>query len=211
MDKVKKNSKFNKLPVILLIIFIIAFLLSPIKAKNYSIWFFEAFPAFVGVMILVFTYKKFRFTDFIYVLILILTIIILIGAHYKYDGMPLFNWIKNTYGLKRNNYDRLGHFMQGFVPAFIIREVMIRKLKFKKGPMLSILIVCICLALSSFYEIIEAASSLLYGKSPEEFLAFQGDELDTQWDMFMALTGSIISVSIFSKIHDRHMHNLENH
>lgn len=208
MDGVNKNNKFSKLHIILLIIFIIAFLLSSIKAKDYSIWFFEAFPAFVGVIILIFTYKKFRFTDFVYILILILTIIILIGAHYKYGGMPLFNWIKNTHGLKRNNYDRLGHFMQGFVPAFIIREIMIRKLKFKKGLMLSIFVVCLCLTLSAFYEIIEAGSCLLYGKSPEEFLDFQGDELDTQWDMFMALMGAIVSVSMFSKMHDKYIHNL---
>lgn len=206
---VKRNNKSRKLHLILLILFILAYLVSAIKPRSYFIWFYESFPAAVGVLILIFTYKKFRFTSFVYVLILLTTIIMLIGAHYKYDNVPLFGSIKNLYGLKRNYYDRLGHFMQGFVPAFIVREALIRKFKFKKIKMLPIFVVCICLSISAFYEIIEAGIGIISGKSAEEFLGLQGDILDTQWDMLMSLIGSLIAVLIFYKIHDRHIYRLK--
>nr|WP_269144044.1 DUF2238 domain-containing protein [Clostridium guangxiense] len=197
--------------IILLIIFILSSVISAIKPTDYSAWFFEYTPAFIGVMILIFTYKKFRFTDFVYVLILILTITIIIGAHYKYSHMPLFNYIRDVYHLKRNDYDRYGHFMQGFVPAFIIREILIRKLKLKKGIILSILVICICLAVSGFYEILEGVSCLIYGRLPEDFLEYQGDKLDTQWDMLSALIGSIFAVTAFYKVHDRSIKRLTKH
>lgn len=203
MTKKIKNNKLKKLHIILLLIFIFSSIVSAIKPRDYSIWFFEYTPAFIGVMILIFTYKKFKFTDFVYVLILILTITILIGAHYKYSNMPLFNYIRYIYHLKRNDYDRYGHFMQGFVPAFIVREILIRKFKFKKGALLTVIVICICLAISGFYEIIEGASCLIYGRTPEDFLEYQGDKLDTQWDMFSALIGAIMAVTVFSKVHDK--------
>lgn len=203
MIKSKKTTKPKPLHIILLTLFIIFCILSAIKPISCSIWFFEALPAFIGVSILILTYNRFMFTDFTYVLILIMVTIMLIGAHYKYSNVPLFNLIKQVYNLKRNNYDRFGHFIQGFVPAFILREILIRKLKLKKGIILSIIVVCICLSISAFYEITEGISCLIYKESPEDFLEFQGDNLDTQWDMFCALLGSIMSVSIFHKIHDK--------
>lgn len=206
---VERNTKSRKLHLILLILFILAYAVSAIKPRSYSIWFYESFPAAIGVLILIFTYKKFRFTSFVYVLILLMTIIMLIGAHYKYDNMPLFDWIKNSYGLKRNYYDRLGHFMQGFVPAFIVREILIRKFKFKKIKMLPIFVVCICLSISAFYEIIEAGMGIISRTPIEEFLGLQGDILDTQWDMLMALIGSLTAVLIFYRIHDRHIFSLK--
>lgn len=207
MTKKVENNKLEKLHIILLVIFILSSIASAIKPRDYSIWFFEYTPAFIGVMILIFTYKKFKFTNFVYILILILTITILIGAHYKYSNMPLFNYIRDMYHLKRNDYDRYGHFMQGFVPAFIVREILIRKFKFKKGILLTIVVICICLAISGFYEIIEGASCLLYGRTPEDFLEYQGDKLDTQWDMFSALIGAITAVTVFSKLHDKSIFN----
>ncbi len=211
MTKIKEHRKPKILHIILLMIFILSSTMSAIKPKSYSIWFFEFLPALIGAIILIFTYNKFLFTDFVYILILILTIIILIGAHYKYSNMPLFNLIKEAYNLKRNYYGRFGHLMQGFVPAFIIRELLIRKIKLKKGVILSIIVVCICLSISSFYEIMEGMSCLIYGRSPEDFLEFQGDKLDTQWDMFCALLGSILAITIFHKVHDKSICNLENH
>lgn len=208
MTEKDNDIKFKKLHIVLLVIFILSSIISAIKPRDYSIWFFEYTPAFIGVMILIFTYKKFQFTNFVYVLILILTITILIGAHYKYSNMPLFNYIRDTYHLKRNDYDRYGHFMQGFVPAFIVREILIRKFKFKRGALLTIIVICICLAISGFYEIIEGASCLIYGKTPENFLEYQGDKLDTQWDMFCALIGSITAVTVFAKLHDKSIENV---
>lgn len=205
MTKIKQNRKPKRLHIILLILFSISFILSAINPENYFTWFFESLPAFIGVMILIFTYNKFVFTDLVYVLILIL-----IGSHYKYSNIPLFSLIKKAFSLKRNNYDRFGHFMQGFVPAFIIRELLIRKLKLKKGVILSIIVVCTCLSIIAFYEIIEGMSCLIFKKSPGDFLEFQGSNLDTQWDMFCALVGSILSVSIFHKVHDKNINNLKN-
>lgn len=210
MIEIKQNTKHKPLHIFLLSLFIIFYILSAIKPLSYSIWFFESLPAFVGVALLVFTYNKFMFTDFIYILILILTTIMLFGAHYKYSQVPLFNLLKQVYNLKRNYYDRFGHFMQGFVPAFILRELLIRKLKLKKGTILSIIVVCICLSISAFYEISEGISCIIYGETPENFLEFQGDNLDTQWDMFCAFVGSILSVSIFHKFHDKSMCKLKN-
>ncbi len=210
MTEIKQNSKPKRLHIILLMLFIIAYILSAIKPESYFIWFFESLPALIGITILIFTYNKFVFTDFVYILILILIMIILIGAHYKYSNMPLFNLIKEVYSLKRNHYDRFGHLMQGLIPAFIIRELLIRKIKLKKGLILSIIVVCICLSISAFYEILEGMSSLIFGKSPEDFLEFQGDKLDAQWDMFCALVGSILAVSIFHKVHDKSIDNLKN-
>lgn len=210
MIEIEQNTKPKSLHIVLLSLFIIFCILSAIKPLNYYIWFFESLPAFVGIAILVFTYNKFMFTDFTYILILILTTIMLFGAHYKYSQVPLFNLLKQVYNLKRNYYDRFGHFMQGFVPAFILRELLIRKLKLKKGTILSIIVVCICLSISAFYEIMEGISCIIYKKSPEDFLEFQGDKLDTQWDMFCALLGSIIAVSVFHKFHDKCMCKLKN-
>lgn len=211
MDNCKENNKLNKTHVILLILFFAALIISVIKPKSYFTWILEAFPIAIGVSILVFTYKKFRFTTFVYILILIQIILILIGAHYTYGDVPLFNWIRKAYGLKRNHYDRFVHFIQSFIAAFIIRELLIRKLKLKKGIILSILVVCICLSISAFYELIEWGIALIAGKMANDFLGFQGDIWDTQWDMFWGLIGSIISVSNFYKIHDRYIDKIEKH
>jgi Predicted membrane protein len=202
MSGAKERNKSSRAHIVLLILFSIVFVLSVIKPKSYFIWFLEAFPVVIGVIILIYTYKKFQFTNLVYILILIQIIIILIGAHYTYGDVPLFNWIKETYGLSRNYYDRMAHLTQGIIPAFIVRELLIRKIKFKKGIILSILVVCICLSISASYELIEWGAASLSGSSADDFLGIQGDKWDTQWDMFCSLIGSIITVVIFSKVHD---------
>lgn len=209
MNGYKENNKPNRTHVILLMLFFAALIISVIKPKSYLIWILEAFPIAIGVSILIFTYKKFRFTTFVYILILIQIILILIGAHYTYGEVPIFNWLKKAYGLKRNYYDRFTHFIQGFIYAFIIRELLIRKLKLKKGIIVSILVVCICLSTSAFYELTEWGIALIAGERANAFLGFQGDIWDTQWDMFWALIGSIISVSSFYKVHDRYIDRVE--
>lgn len=209
MNKIKQNNKPSRMHIILLILVIIIFILSAIKPKNYFIWILEAFPVIIGVIILIFSYKKFRFTDFVYILNLIPIIIILIGAHYTYGEVPLFNLIKESYGLSRNHYDRLGHLIQGIIPAFIVRELLIRKVKFKKGIILSSLVISVCLSISAFYELIEWGVGSVSGKSADAFLGLQGDKWDTHWDMLYALIGAIITVSIFYKVHDKYINKLK--
>ncbi|AKN34096.1 membrane protein [Clostridium carboxidivorans P7] len=193
----------SKIHSTFLAIFSIVFIWSAIYPKDSFTWVLEVFPAVIGIIIIIFTYKKFRFTTFVYGLILIHAIILLIGGHYTYAEMPLFNWIKDSFHLSRNYYDRLGHFAQGFIPAFISREILIRKSYLKKGKMLLFIVICICLAISAAYELIEWLVAEVTGSAADAFLGTQGDVWDTQWDMFLALIGSMSAVFMFSKIHDK--------
>ncbi len=196
----KEISKIHRM---FLAIFFIVFVWSAIYPKDSFTWFLEVLPAVIGITVIIFTYKKFRFTTFVYGLIVIHAIILLIGGHYTYAEMPLFNWIKDTFHLSRNYYDRLGHFAQGFIPAFISREILIRKSYLKKGKMLLFIVICICLAISAAYELIEWLVAEATGSAADAFLGTQGDVWDTQWDMFLALIGSMSAVFMFSKIHDK--------
>lgn len=193
----------------LFIIFCIVLIWSAVNPKDMFTWFLEVMPAVIGVGIIILTYSKFKFTDFVYVLILIHTTILMIGGHYTYAEMPLFNWIKDIFGLSRNYYDRLGHFAQGFIPAFIARELLIRKSVLKRGKMLNFLVICVCLAISAFYELLEWGVAEATGSAADAFLGTQGDVWDTQWDMFFALIGACVSVSVFSNIHDKYIRKLE--
>lgn len=203
MIKSEESKKPSRLHINLLILFSIMLIVSFIKPKSYAIWLLEASPVIIAVGILIYTYKKFQFTDLVYVMIVITIGIVLIGAHYSYGDVPLFELISKTYGLKRNYYDRLGHIVQGIMSAFIIRELFIRKTKFRKGFILSILVISICLSISAFYELIEWGGALVAGSLADDFLGTQGDKWDTQWDMLCALTGAIITVVMFSKAHDK--------
>lgn len=176
---------------------------SLINPKDFFTWLLEVFPALIGLIVIIFTFKKFRLSKLLYWLIWIHAIILVIGGHYTYAEMPLFNWLKDIFDLNRNYYDRLGHFFQGFVPAMIIREILLRKSTLKKGKLLNFIIVSICLAISAIYELIEWFVAELTGTAAEAFLGTQGDVWDTQWDMFLALCGAIISLIVLSKLHDR--------
>lgn len=134
-------------------------------------------------------------------------IILIIGGHYTYAEMPLFNWLKEVFNLSRNYYDRVGHFVQGFVPAIIAREVLLRKTTLKKGKMLFFIVLSICLAISAFYELIEwwVAIASGEGEAAIAFLATQGDIWDTQWDMFLALIGAFLAQILLSRLHDREL------
>jgi putative membrane protein len=209
MISIKDDNKSNKLHLVLLALCIAATIISLIKPKSYLIWGLEAFPVIIGVVILIVTKKKFQFTNLVYLLILIVSMIMLVGAHYTYERVPLFNWIKEVYGLKRNNYDRVGHLLQGFVAAFVVRELLLRKLMLKKGKLTAALVVCVCLALSSVYELIEWVVALIGGGPTRDFLGAQGDRWDSHWDMFLALLGSTIMVTLFYKVHDNYIRNLD--
>ena len=197
-----------KLHLSLLIFFILASIASFIGSKEVFTWFLECIPAFLGVAILIFTYKNFKFSDFTYWMILIHCLILIIGGHYTYAEVPLFDWIKNIFHQSRNNYDKVGHFAQGFVPALIIREIFVRKEIVNGRKWLGFIIVSIALAISAFYELIEWFVSINTGESGDAFLGTQGDIWDTQSDMLTAFIGAIIALVLFSKLQQRSIRRL---
>lgn len=192
-----------------LIIYFSVLAWSVINPKAYGIWFLEVSPALIGFVILATTYRKFPLTPLLYTLILIHCIILMVGGHYTYAEVPLFDYIKPWFGFERNNYDRLGHFAQGFVPAIIAREVIIRRHLVPSPFWRNVFIVSVCLAFSAFYELIEWAVALLSGSGADEFLATQGDEWDTQADMALALLGAILALLLLSRLHDRQLARIE--
>ena len=201
----KSNIKFH---LILLAILLSILIWSVINPKDLFIWFLEVLPVLIGAMVLIYIYPKYKFSNFVYVLITIEAIILIVGGHYTYAEMPVFNWVRDTFGLSRNYYDRLGHFAQGFIPAIIAREVLIRNEVISKKKYLFFIVICICLAISASYELIEFGVAKFTGNSAEAFLGTQGDIWDTQWDMLMALIGSITSLSLLSTYHDKKLYQL---
>jgi putative membrane protein len=182
---------------------------SVINPADYFTWILEVFPALVGFGILALTYKRFPLTPLVYFLILIHCIILMVGGHYTYADVPLFNWLRDYFSMERNNYDKIGHLAQGFIPALIAREILLRlKIVAKRG-WLSFIVVCICLAISAFYELVEWWAALLSGEAAEAFLGTQGYVWDTQSDMALALAGAILSLMLLSKIHDAQIRNIE--
>lgn len=181
---------------------------SAIRPHDYFTWFLEVLPAVAGVAILAVTYGRFKFTHLVYVLVWGHAIILMVGGHYTYAEMPLFNWIRDTFGLSRNYYDRVGHFAQGFVPAMIAREILLRTSPLKKGKLLFFIVVSICLAFSAFYELIEWWVSAATGSAGDAFLGTQGDVWDTQRDMAMALIGAMSALLALGKYHDKFLEKL---
>lgn len=198
-------NKDKTLHLSLLAVVGLVFVWSLVKPFEYFTWILEAFPAIFGIVIFAALYRRFRFTNLVYVLVAIHCIILLIGAKYSYAEMPLFNRLRDEFGFARNNYDKVGHFAQGFIPAMIIREVFIRKDIVKRGGWLFFIVTSVALAISAFYEFIEWWVSLAAGSAGDSFLGTQGYVWDTQSDMFMAFTGAILSQLIFSKLHDKQL------
>lgn len=191
---------FHKILVVSMSIILI---LSAINCHDLFTWFLEVLPVIIAEIVLIVTYKKFQFTSFTYVLIWAHAIILIIGGHYTYAEMPLFNWIRDIFHFSRNYYDRVGHFAQGFVPAIVIREVFIRNKIIKNKTWTNFVVISICLAISASYELIEFAVGIITGEAADAFLGTQGDVWDTQWDMTFALIGAIFSTIILSKYHDK--------
>jgi len=198
----------NLLHVFLLSTVIVILLMSVIHPKDLFTWFLEVLPALIGLGVLISTYHRFRLTNLAYILIWIHVIILIIGGHYTYAEMPLFNWLRDTFDLARNYYDRLGHFAQGYIPAIIVREILLRKSPLKTGKLLFFIVVSICLAISATYELIEWGVAEATGTAAEAFLGTQGDVWDTQWDMFFALIGGIIGLVSLGKIHDKNLEDI---
>ena len=192
-----------KLLRLYLILFFLGLLLSAINPKEYFTWFLEVIPALLGLVVLAFTYKRFAFTNFTYGFILLHSYILFIGGHYTYAEVPLFDWLKEVLHQSRNNYDQVGHFMQGFVPAMIVRELFIRKKVVSNPGYFNFIIVAICLAISAAYEWIEWWVSICTGDGGDAFLGTQGDVWDTQSDMLFATIGAICMVTFFAKWHNK--------
>lgn len=178
---------------------------SVIKPHDLFTWFLEMAPAGIGYILCLLTYRRFPFSLLAYTLMWMHSIVLLIGAHWTYAEVPLFNWIRDTYQTGRNSYDGVGHFAQGFFPAIYAREILTRKSPLKSSKWLPFLIICVCLAFSAFYELIEWWVSIGTGSKGDSFLGTQGDIFDTQKDMCLCLIGSIVSLLILSKAHDRSM------
>ena len=194
---------------IMITLYTITLLWSVTNPKENFTCFLEIIPAIIGLIILIATFKKFRFTNFTYFLILLHCIILFVGGHYTYAEVPLFEYIKETLHQSRNNYDKVGHFAQGLVPALIIRELFICKVVISNKSFFNFIIVCICLAISAAYEWIEWGVSLATGDGGDSFLGTQGYVWDTQSDMLFATIGAIVGLVLFSKIQDRQLENIK--
>lgn len=193
-----------------LLIFLGVLIWSAIAPKDGITWILEAFPALVALLLILLTHKRFPLTPLAYILILFHACILFVGAHYTYAEVPLFNDIQSWLGTARNDYDKLGHLTQGFVPAIIAREILIRFEVFNRPAWRNFFIVCFVLAVSASYELLEWATALVSNEAAEAFLGTQGYEWDTQSDMFWALVGSIAGLTILSRLHQKQLDELLN-
>jgi putative membrane protein len=187
------------------------FIWSAIEPRDRPTWYLEVFPVIIGVFVMAATYRSFRLTSLLYILILLHCIVLLVGGHYTYAEVPLFNEMKSVFGFERNNYDKIGHIMQGFVPAMIARELIIRLEIIRGRYWRDFFIICFCLALSAFYELLEWWVALVSEQAAEAFLGTQGYEWDTQSDMGYALIGAVASLVLLAKAHDRQLRELLQH
>ena len=186
-------------------IFFTALLWSAIHPRDRLTWLLEVAPALLAILVLALSYSRFRLTPLAYWLILLHSVILMIGGHYTYAEVPAFNWLRDYFDLARNNYDKVGHFAQGFIPAIIAREILLRRQVVNGRRWLNVLIVCICLAISACYELIEWWVALLSGEAADAFLGTQGDIWDTQSDMALALLGAILALLLLTGTHDRQL------
>jgi putative membrane protein len=189
-------------------VWIAGLIASGIAPYDRTTWVLEAAPVLIAAPLLLATRGRFPLTTLAYVLICVHGLILMLGAAYTYAEVPAGHWVQDWLGLARNPYDRFGHFAQGVIPAIIAREILIRTFRFAPGGFLFFVVTCIALALSAFYEMIEWWAALALGQGADHFLGTQGDEWDTQWDMFMALAGALVSQLLLARLHDREIRNL---
>ena len=196
-------------PRVLLVVGAIALAVSGVAPHDRLTWLLEVAPILIAVPVLIATARRFPLTPLAYRLIFLHALILMLGGHYTYAEVPLGDWVADVLGLARNPYDRLGHLAQGFVPAIVVREILIRRSPLRPGKWLAFLVVCVCLAISAAYELIEWWSALIGGESADAFLGTQGDQWDTQWDMFTALVGAVAALALLGRYHDRQIARLE--
>ncbi len=189
------------------VIFLATLVWSGLRPHDYPTWALEVLPAILAAAVLWYTRAKFPLTTLVYVLILLHCVVLMVGGHYTYAQVPLFDWISQVFDLDRNNYDKLGHFVQGLVPAMVAREIVIRRKVFNSARWRNFFIVCFCLGFSAFYELIEWWVALLSGEAATDFLGTQGYIWDTQSDMAWALSGSVIALVLLGRWHDKQLNH----
>jgi len=204
-----KMSEVSNIKILWISVFVSVLIWSGYQPKDVITWWLEVMPAFIGFIVLAFTYQSFRLTTLVYVLILIHCIILMVGGHYTYAEVPLFDSLSDVFGFTRNNYDKLGHLAQGFVPAMITREIILRKNVVNGAGWQNFFIVCFCLALSAFYELLEWWVALLSTEAAASFLGTQGYVWDTQSDMMWALTGAISALLLLGRWHSRQLEEIK--
>lgn len=198
----------KRYPGTLLLAVGLALVLSGIAPHDRTTWWLEVFPVLLGAPVLVATSRRFPLTPLLYTLLALHATILVVGGHYTYARVPLGFWVQELFGFARNHYDRLGHFAQGFVPAILAREILLRTSPLRPGRWLFVLVTALCLAFSACYEFFEWWAALVGGESAEAFLGTQGDVWDTQWDMFLALVGALTAQLSLAPWHDRQLHAL---
>jgi putative membrane protein len=196
-------------PLVLLGVGLAALAWSGLRPHDRFTWLLEVAPILIGVPVLVATRRRFPLTPLAYRLIFVHALILMLGARYTYAEVPLGFWVRDALGLARNHYDRLGHFAQGFVPAILAREILLRKTPLRRGAWLFFLVTCVCLSISAVYEFIEWWTAVATGEAATAFLGTQGDPWDTQWDMFLALVGALTAQLTLARVHDRELEPLE--
>ncbi len=192
-----------------LAVFFVVLLWSAINPKDELIWVLEVAPALIGIVLLAITWNRFRLTPLLYFLILLHSIVLMVGGHYTYAEVPLFDAIKPIFGFERNNYDKIGHIMQGFMPAMLSREIILRNNIVNGRGWMNFFILSICLGISALYELIEWLVAIVSGASADAFLATQGFVWDTQTDMAFALLGAIAALLLLSRVHERQLGEIQ--
>ena len=195
--------------LVICVIWTLALIASGISPYDRVTWFMEVAPVLIAAPIMMVTRTRLPLTTLVYVLIAIHGLILIYGGAYTYARVPLGFWLQELLGFERNPYDRIGHLAQGFVPAMVARELMLRVFRIEGRKTLNFLVISVAMAISAFYELIEWWAAVVMGGGAEEFLGTQGDVWDTQWDMFMALTGAILALLALGRWHDRQMKRLQ--
>ncbi|MBI5006569.1 MAG: DUF2238 domain-containing protein [Nitrosomonadales bacterium] len=196
--------KINE-PLILLPTGIILLGITALHPHDYPTWWMETAPIFIAVPILAATYKRYPLTPLLYRLLFLHALILMVGGHYTYAEVPLGYWMQDWFGFARNNYDKIGHLAQGFIPAMLFRELLLRSSPLKQGKLLFTLVAACCLAVSASYELIEWAAAEMMGQGADAFLGTQGYAWDTQSDMLMALIGAVVAQVVLGKVQNRQL------
>lgn len=197
-----------KEPLVLMTLTVLVTIVSGIAPYDHATWALEVAPVAVVLVILLATYRRFPLTLLAYRLLFVHALILIVGGHFTYARVPAGFWIQELFDLSRNHYDRLGHLAQGFIPAIVVREILLRLSPLVRGGWLWLIVTSVCLAFSAFYELIEWWIAVIAGGGAVEFLGTQGDSWDAQWDMFCALIGALLAQWLLSRPHDRQLHAL---
>ncbi|HEX5385550.1 MAG TPA: DUF2238 domain-containing protein [Gemmatimonadales bacterium] len=202
-DEALRSRRRYEVALLALVLLVLAW--SAAAPKDRFTWLLEVFPVLIGLPIVVATHARFPLTPLAYGLLAVHACILMVGGRYTYAQVPLGFWMERGLGLARNDYDRIGHFAQGFVPAIVVREVLWRTSPLRKSRWLPFLVLCVCLAISASYELFEWGTAMATGTAADAFLGTQGDPWDTQWDMFTALVGAAAALAALSRVHDRQL------